>query len=96
MEITTLTYASILNLKAMKITADISTAVDRTASKSASVPDDIRRLDFTSFPFAFTYNPRMILTTIATDMTASDTAECSASTGLMIFLIDSASDVAPA
>ena len=53
-EMATLTYASILTLNTMKITAEISTAVDNMASKSASVPDEIRRFDLTFLPCFFT------------------------------------------
>ena len=43
-----------LNLKIRRMIAEIRTAVDNMASKSASVPDEMRRSDFAFLPYFFT------------------------------------------
>ena len=54
------------------MTAEMRTAVDKTASNSASVPDAVRSSDLAFFPFERKQRPRPIFAKIATEITISE------------------------
>ena len=95
-EITTPTYASREIPLIRKTTAETSTEKERMASKLASEPEAIREPEFTFSPWAFTYLPRISLTTTATAMITKETVLYSGVSGSMIFFTDSTKEVMPA